>query len=297
MKNSDQNSSNEVVRGQEKLFTLSVRRQMRLRKVKELLGSTLGQSCLEISAGDGFLSGQLRLDGGIWTSLVSSPAAQSALGFFVKDNVRILQNELIDEPDQSFDAVVIMDSLERIQDDHAFIRECHRVLKTDGRLIISVARKPLFCLGSCSLRSLLGLSWKKKGWARPGYTPREFFDVLKDGFDVPETIAYSSCLLELPGLLCEASANGVARGPYTMPTVGANTDFYKPLIAMGSLIYPLMWVLASLENARLSVMPGNNLVAKTKRRFWRERRIPVLVDGRSITEATLNAKIGTAAPF
>jgi len=178
---------------------------MRLRKIKQLLGAVSNQNCLEICAGDGVISAQLQLDGGTWTTLVPDDEAKDSLGYFVKGNVQVLQNETIDAPDGSFDVVVIIDALERMRDDRAFMKECHRVLKPDGRLIISVARKMIFCLGSCLLRSILGLSWKKKGLARSGYTEHEFFDVLKSGFDVPETVSYSTCCVELPGLLCEAA--------------------------------------------------------------------------------------------
>jgi len=300
MKAMDKNLSTEVVRWQEKLFKRSVRRQTRLRKIKQLLGNTSNQQCLEIGAGDGVISSQLRLEGGGWTTLVPNAEAEASMNYFVKGNVRVLRNETIDAPDQSFDAVVVVDALERMRDDRAFIKECHRVLKTDGRLIISVARKMIFCLGGCPLRSMLGLSWKKKGLARSGYSTHEFFDVLKDGFDVPETISYSPCCVEAPGLLCEAAANKLAGGAYNMPRVDADTEafyHYTKLYALGTLIYPVMWILSKLEGVLLFIVPGHNLVAKTKRRVWRERRTPVLMDGRSIAEAALNTKIGTAAPF
>ncbi len=300
MKAMDKNLSGEVVRWQEKLFKRSVRRQTRLRKIKQLLGVTSNQHCLEICAGDGVISEQLRMDGGSWTTLVPDADAQASMNYFVKSNVRVLQNETIDAPDQSFDAVVVVDALERMRDDRAFIKECHRVLKTDGRLIISVARKMLFCLGGCPLRLMLGLSWKKKGLARSGYSAHEFFDVLKDGFDVPETVSYSTCCVEVPGLLCEAAANKLAGGSYNMPPADADTEefyHYTKLYALGTLIYPLMWLLSKLEGVLLFILPGHNLVAKTKRRVWRERRTPILMDGRSIAEAALNTKIGTAAPF
>jgi len=157
-----------------------------------------------------------------------------------------------------------------------------------------------FCLGACPIRSILGLSWKRRGMARSGYANGDFFDVLKDGFDVPETASYSTCCVEVPGLLCEAAANKLAGGPYNMPTADADTEafyHYTKLVALGTLIYPLMWLLSKLEGILLFVMPGHNLVAKTKRRVWRERRTPILMDGRSIAEAALNTKIGTAAAF
>lgn len=296
----DQNLLNEVLRWQEKLFQRSVRRQARLRKVKSLLGSTSHQECLEVTSGDGIISQQLRLDGGNWTTLATSHDAQAALAYFIKPDVQVLDGSTINAPDERFDAVVITDALERIHDDHAFIKECNRVLKPNGRLVVTAARKMPFSLGGGLLRALLGQSWKRRGLKRPGYTAREFFDVLKAGFDVPETASYSTCFVETPGLICEALANKISGEPYNMPPANADTEqfyHYTKLYAFGTAVYPFMWLFAKIDKALQFILPGHNLAAKTKRRVWRERRAPILIDGRSIAEAALNTKIGTAAPF
>lgn len=300
MKAMDANLLEETVRWQEKLFKHSVRRQMRLQKLKDLLGNISGQQCLEISSGDGMISARLREGGGVWTTLAINTQAQAALRYFINGDIGVLQGTQIDAPDQTYDAVVIVDALERVRDDLAFIKECHRVLKTDGRLVITAARKMIFCIGGGPLRSLLGLSWRRKGLERPGYSSQEFFDVLKSGFDVPETDSYSTCCIEVPGLICEALANKVAHGPYNMPPENTGTEefyHYTKLNVFATLVYPLMWLFAKIETAILGFMPGHNIAAKTKRRVWRVRTQPILIDGRSIAEAAINTKIGTAAPF
>jgi len=300
MKAMDVNLRAEVVRWQEKLFKRSVRRQMRLRKIKELIGITTNQNCLEITAGDGVISVRLREGGGRWKTLVLSSVAKAALDWVVEDPVEMLHDITIREADGTFDLVVLVDALERVRDDYAFIKECHRVLKPSGRLVITAACKRVFCLGGCPLRSMLGISWRAKGLERPGYTSGELFEVLKDGFDVPETDSYSTCLVEVPGLFCEAGANKLARGPYNMPNENAGAEefyHYTKLNAFASLLYPLLWVLGKLEEKIFFFLPGHNLVAKTKRRVWRVRKQPILIDGRSIAEAAINTKIGTAAPF
>lgn len=300
MKAMDENLRGEVIRWQEKLFSRSVRRQSRLRCLRRLLGNTAHQRCLEISAGDGLLSARLRESGGAWTTMAVTPAARDSLAFVLQEEIRMPEEGRMDVPDQSFDTVILTDVLERIRDDHAFIKECHRVLKTDGRLVIATARKPLLCFGSCPLRALLGLSWKARGLERPGYSAAGFFDVLKDGFDVPETVSFSTCCVEAPGLIGEALANRLLRGPYNMPGPETGTGefyHYTKLHAIGSAFYPLMWLLARLDELLLLIVQGHNLAAKSKRRLWRARRTPVLIDGRSIAEAAINTKIGTAAPF
>ena len=296
----DQNLEGEVVRWQEKLFARSVRRRNRLRQLQQLLGTTAGQDCLEISSGDGMISREMHRDGGNWTVLATDSAAQQALQVFAAEPVRVFSEALAELPDQCMDAVVVVDALERVRDDYGLIRECHRVLRTNGRLVLTTRRKLFLFVGGGAIRALLGLSWRRVGMVRPGYSMREFFDVLKDGFDVPATETYSSCCVEVPGMLCEAAANKVAHGPYNMPAAAAGAGVfscYAKLCTFAALAVPVMWLSDKMDRMLGGVLPGHNLAAKTKRRVWSERRTPRLVDGRSIAEAAINTKIGTAAPF
>ena len=297
MKAMDANLRNETVRWQEKLFRRSVRRQLRLDKLKELLGGTTNQSCLEITSGDGIISAKLRELGGTWTTLTVNPDAAAALNYFIANEPAVLSGSAIAAPEQSFDVVVIIDALEHVRDDHALIKECHRVLKTDGRLVLTASRRG-FSLTALA-RAIFGLSWTARRLERAGYSPQEFFDVLKDGFDVPETGTYSTGCIEIHGLFFESCANRLARRPYNMPPENAgNEEFYAytKINALAAFFYPYMWLMSKLDDS-FSFLPGSNIIAKTKRRVWRIRKQPVLSDGRSIAEAAINTKIGSAAPF
>lgn len=300
MKTINQNISGEILRWQKKLFALSIRRRMRLQKIREMLGVTSGQRCLEITAGDGMISQSLRMEGGSWMTLVPTEAVRESLSYFVREDLYAIQDGKIDSPDNEFDAVVIVDALEWIKDDTEFIKECHRVLKTSGRLIITAARRTPFVFASHLVQMLFRETWRDRGLARRGYSAREFFNVLRDGFDVPKTTTYTSCFVEVPGMFCEMLANKMIHGAYTMPPADADAEqfyYYNNLYVLAVIAFPLMWLLSKIDSVLLFVFPGNNLIAQTKRRVWRERKIPILVDGRSIAEAAINTKIGTAAPF
>jgi hypothetical protein len=75
-------------------------------------------------------------------------------------------------------------------------------------------------------------------------------------------------------------------------------DFGKmeKMFRVYSALYPLFWVAAQLDYA-LFFTRGYYLIARARWRPWRPRRVPVLADGRSIAEAALGGRIGTAAPF
>ena len=59
----------EYIHWQNKLFNNSLRRKAKLKRIKLLLGNTTQLNCLEISAGDGVISENLRKHGGTWTSI------------------------------------------------------------------------------------------------------------------------------------------------------------------------------------------------------------------------------------
>ena len=178
--------------------------------------------------------------------------------------------------------------------DANFIRECHRVLKPSGWVVISETyRRPASLVAL--LQRIFGVSPVARGAQRNGYTTRELYAILKDGFDVPENIIYSNGLLESAATFGELAQKLVTQGPcWRVPSNAGEADLYhyRHLYTLAGFAYPILWLLATLE-----FLPGHRLLVKSRHRPWRPRNRPKLVDGRSIAEATINTKIGTAAPF
>ncbi|MCF7849706.1 MAG: methyltransferase domain-containing protein [Kiritimatiellales bacterium] len=294
MKVIDENIGNEVRLWQEKLFQRSIRRNRKLARVIELLGNTANQACLEICEGDGVISAKLRELGGNWKTAVSTEKAAVSLQYSIPEKISLISNAALPFEDHTFDAVVIIDALKGIANDQGFIRECHRALKTDGRLIILEKRRRTPSV-SALLQRLLGVSPKARGLKRNGYARSELFNILKDGFDVPETIYFSNGLVESAGAIGEFVQKVMLHDHYWLPREQTGQEEfyrYEKLYFVAGFTYPLMWLFSKLE-----FLPGHQLAVKTKRRSWRPRQQPVLIDGRSIAEAAINTKIGTAAPF
>jgi SAM-dependent methyltransferase len=193
-----------------------------------------------------------------------------------EEDVGVLSGEELPFEKKMFDAVVIVDFLERVRSDELFIEECHKVLKPDGRLILNVARvKPYSFVGL--LRRMLGLTFEGRGLARPGYTETDLFRILKDGFDVHNMRSYSRFFVELTHTFVQfaesrgGTGDGREKGGRRLYTV-ANV-FYRVAFQLDMLLF---------------FTRGFSLIASAKRRGWRPRKTPVLVDGRSITEAVLS---------
>ncbi len=279
---------------QKKLFARSIRRSRKQARLSALIGNTLNLQCLEISAGDGVISAGLRSQGGSWKSAVTNTTAGDSLAVFNIDSVTLIDNGKLPFEDGTFDRLVIVDAMKGIHDDHEFIHECHRVLKNDGWVIISETRRIPFSLVAL-LQRLLNVSPMAKGRRRNGYTANELFNTLKDGFDVPETIIYSNGLLESCTAIGEFVQTRLLHDYYWMVKKKPEKDLlyrYRRLHGLAGVSYPLLWLVSKLE-----FLPGHQMLVKSRRRHWRPRLQPKLIDGRSIAEAAINTKIGTAAPF
>jgi SAM-dependent methyltransferase len=294
MKEMDNNLDDEIRLWQEKLFKHSIRRNNKLQRIETLTGNTATLQCLEISSGDGAISVHLRSLGGSWKTAVSTPGAVDSIGYNRTDPATLIENGTLPFEDHCFDRVIIVDALKGIAADQDFIRECHRVLKTDGWVIISEeCRKPISC--TALLQCIFSVTPVARGLKRNGYTETELYHILKDGFDVPETNIYSNGLFECALAIGEAIQKLILPEPYWMVRTKTGQDElyrYQRLSTLKTLAYPLLWILSKLE-----FLPRHKMLIKSRRRHWRPRQQPKLIDGRSIAEAAINTKIGTAAPF
>ncbi len=167
MEEMDNNLDGEIRLWQEKLFKRSIRRIRKLDKIEALIGSTAGQQCLEVSSGDGMVSTHLRSLGGSWKTAVSTESAADSIGYSINESITLIDHGKLPFEDQSFDLVVIVDALKGFAADHDFIRECHRILKADGWVVISEeCRRPISL--TALLQHLLGVSPIAPGLKRIG---------------------------------------------------------------------------------------------------------------------------------
>lgn len=259
------------------LFRKSLPMQLKLHETLKSLGSTEGESCLDIGAENGMLCHYLRRHGGHWNTVAVTEAVAAAVREVVTGEVDVLKDMTLPFKKQTFDAVVIMGGLETFPADHMFIEECHRVLKPDGRLILNAYHVKAWTFINV-LRRVMGLTHERKGMVRPGYTESQLFSILKHGFDVHTMRSYSRFFVEctdvLAQFLCARTARSAEAGE-------------KGVRRIHSFFSPLFW-LAFQFDLLIFFTRGHRLIAQAKRRSWRPRNAPVLVDGRSISEAVLS---------
>jgi len=252
------------------VFRQSLPMQIELQVVLAALGDAADLDCLEIGSTNAMFSYQLRRAGGHWDSLVADAETATRIREVVEDHVAVLP-PAGEEPfaKHTFDVVIVFGLLEAQGSDAAFVKRCHRMLKSDGRLIVLAGRKEPFSLLD-PLRGLL----QRPGQLRAGYTESRLFTALKHGFDVSSLRTYQRFFLALTAAVVDSIDSRRATG-----TAEARCRLYK--------IASVFFWFAFQFDALLFLTRGHRMIAVAKRRGWRLREAPVLSDGRSITEAVL----------
>lgn len=259
----------------DKCFRRSFVLKLRFRLLAQGLGPMHGRSALCVGPVDSPLQTRLQQLGGQWTFI----------------------NELLDPEtlgEGLYDRVLILDYLECVDDDYAFMAACHRCLKPAGLLLLDAAQAKRWTVWR-PIRRLFGIEMNPAGQVRTGYTASMLFDLLKDGFDVQMTKSYSRFNLEGVDTVARLAA-GALLGSDDSYEEGDRLKVLQRLGLLQTIFYPFYFI-AYWMDMLLFFIKGYRLYAVARRRLWKPRRTPVLRDGRSLADATLNSKIGTATAF
>ena len=278
------------------LFDQSMTQQLVFMNLLKMLGPIRGQRCLLVHGPLSPMVDRIQKAGGTWECTTFVPGLPSALEEELMEGKQLDGDLILGWGDDSLDVVVVTDVLEHIEDHATFIGECHRVLKPTGRLVVDVPHwKRISMLGP--IRGLLGLSAHWHGAARPGYSESLLFELLKDGFDAEEVMTYSRFWVQLVDTVAKllTAVMGVGKDVESGNVNQELRGLGKVQRAYG-LTYPFGWLGSKLD-VLIGFTKGYRLIIRARHRPWKPRRAPSLLDGRSIADAAINTKIGTAAPF
>ncbi|MGA0333668.1 MAG: class I SAM-dependent methyltransferase [Kiritimatiellia bacterium] len=285
---------------QVRLFKKSLTKQAKLENLQRFLSPTEGKSCLDVGGDNGVIPFMLRRNGGQWISVDSSPKAVASMrDLFGEHAVYQIEGAILPFEDDSFDTIVVIDYLEHIRDDAEFLKECHRCLRPRGELLINVPHIKSFSLNR-GLRQLLKLTDEKHGHVRPGYRLRDLYEISKNGYDIVESQTYAGFFVEFidtwiqfagGGLTQSSEQSGDAKG---LVLDQQDLRRFAKAFRIYSLLYPFLLLARLLDH--IFVFTNNHyLVIKARPRPWIERKQVTMRDGRSIADATINTRIGTAA--
>jgi|LSQX01.1.fsa_nt_gb SAM-dependent methyltransferase len=276
-----------------KIFLRSPLRCELLTRLVRLLDRVEGEQVLEMVVDDAMSAGLRHAnDGGgaAWHSATISEQHVELLSETGGAAVQVNELPVLPFEDGSFDAVVMSEMLEYVEDPAALMEEVHRVLAPKTRLVLHVRRKRRTVIGF--FRRLARLTDPTRPLLHPGFTPAELFDALKDGFDVRDTVMYGRFFSEFADLLVELFAGVI---PWSCEPAALTENRLRRALTVYTAFTPVFW-LARILDAIFFFLPAHHLVVRAQRRMlWVPRMTPRLRDGRNIAEATLGYKIGVSS--
>ncbi len=237
------------------IFDKSLKKKEKLEILEKNLRIEPVHVILDLGCAQGILSYYLRQKGGRWIS--------ADLDFEnLKTSQELLQTNLIQlEPGilpfrtGSFDIVVSLDYLEHLEDDDLCLSEIHRVLKTNGQLVLATPHTGrIFLLHK--LRPLLGLKLEFYGHKREGYRSKELKEKLeKHQFFVEKQQTFSQFFSEFMELLinflyikfASKKFTGSLRDGHIRPTTSEEFESKRKTFKVYGFIYPIVWLISKLD--------------------------------------------------
>ena len=249
------------------LFRCSVLKQQKWRAIAGMLGETRQLRCLDIGSDNGVISYLLRARGGRWTSADLDEQAVASIRALVGTDVTLLTTGPMPFADQEFDRVVLVDCLEHVQDDRAFMDEVLRITKPDGVIIVNVPLRKHSWLRR--VRLAIGQTDEAHGHVRPGYTPEELAVLAGDAGTMVSHTTYSRFFSEAIDTLMTWAIRRAKRtepAPNVKGTIVTGDDLarHKPLFRVYAMLYPVLWVVAQCDRL-LWFRSGYMLIAHLRR--------------------------------
>jgi SAM-dependent methyltransferase len=244
-------------------FQQSLKKQLKLEALLELQGDVNGQECLLISCGDnnGALNWYFREHGGGWAWADVEGTNLSEMSQFLDDEVYHISSSSFPFANNQFDCVVAIDVLEHLDADQPFLEEVRRVLRRDGRAIVTVPNGDPGLLAN-RIKWQVGMTPEVYGHTRAGYTVAELQDSLKKaGLDPVDHGGYSRFFTEMLELLINfgyvfvlSRKDKQAETGHIAPTTSAELKTHGAAYRLYSLFFPIMKAISRLD----ALLPAEN---------------------------------------
>lgn len=242
---------------QVRLSRKSLKKSEKLRILDSFLPAFGDAPCLEVGCDRGVTSYHLRRRGGRWVSTDTEEAHVRETRELVGTGV--VQMEPLGLPfrDGAFRYVAVVDFLEHVEDDVAFLHELRRVLAPGGTLFVSVPRSDERLVIN-RLKDLCGMTPELYGHVRHGYTVPELTSKVESlGFRVTTVHTYSRFVTELVELVLNvlylrllargSREDGLEAHGAISPATGQAFRKHRLAFLLYSAIYPVFRLLSLLD--------------------------------------------------
>ena len=247
------------------LFRRSVLKKRKLAEIRGAVGPTTGLRCLDLGSDNGVISLMLREGGGEWASADLTDEAVASIRGLVGSDVHKTDGRRLPWGDATFDRVIVVDMLEHVPDEAAFVAELGRVTKPGGRLVVNTPHLKRTLLRR--LRHALGQTDEKHGHLRPGYTQARLRELLAADFELDAHHTYSRFFSELVDTAINwgverLGKKGSSKG---MVVTGSDVTRHAKMFRAYSAIYPFVAGLSALD-ALIPWASGYMIIASARRR-------------------------------
>jgi len=247
------------------LFRRSVLKQRKLAEIEAMLGPTdAALRCLDLGSDNGVVSLLLRRRGGRWSSADLTEEAVGAIRELVGDETFHVDGRTLPFADGTFDRVVVVDMLEHVVDDRAFVAELARITRAGGTLVVNTPHLKDTALRR--LRHAIGLTDEKHGHLRPGYDAAGLERLLAGRFTLERHRTYSRFFSEAVDTAINFAVERVGKKSSAkgMVVTGKDLEKHRKLFLAYSVVYPAVWTLARLD-ALIPWASGYMLIARAVR--------------------------------
>ena len=240
-----------------KMFRRSIKKQQKLKALLDLLGETRGKKCLLVTNGDnnGALNWFFREHGGEWTWADVSGENNDQISQLLNEPVHAYKEDDFHIADEQFDCVVSIDVLEHLKQDQPFLKELKRVLKPNGKAVVTVPNGDDRLLAN-KIKWKFGMTPEVYGHTRAGYTVAELSDAIsRSGLEPKASGGYSRFMTEMIELVINfgyvrvlAKKRGGAQAGHIAPVSSGELKTHGMAYKIYSLVFPIAWAISLLDN-------------------------------------------------
>jgi 2-polyprenyl-3-methyl-5-hydroxy-6-metoxy-1,4-benzoquinol methylase len=237
------------------MFRRSLKKQLKMKSMLEMLGDTSGRDCLLVTCGDnnGALNWCFREHGGNWTWGDVEAENLDEISELLGEPVYKISPEKFPFADGQFECIVVIDVLEHLEKDQPFLREVKRALKPGGKALITVPNGDPRLLGN-RIKHRVGMTPEVYGHTRAGYTLDELRQTVREAELKPVAGGgYSGFFTEMVELLINVayvkllSRKDGAHRRGIAPTSAGDLQTHGLAYRLYPLAYPFMKLVSRLD--------------------------------------------------
>lgn len=250
------------------MFRRSLKKQLKLKALLELVGDVTDQRCLLVTCGDnnGALNWHFRVHGGDWTWGDVAGENLAEMSELLGEPVQFIREDHFPFTDDQFDCIVAIDVLEHLDDEQPFLCELRRVLQPGGRVIVTVPNGDPKLLAN-RIKWRMGMTPEVYGHTRAGYTLAELrHSIVQAGFTPVGNGGYSRFFTEMMELIINfgyvfvlSRKKDGAMHRQIAPTSSGELKTHGVAYRLYTLVYPMMGLASELDGL-LSAKTDNAVI-------------------------------------